>query len=158
MSGPDGDLTVRPALKADLPTLVGMLADDELGATRERLDDPLPEELFPLERPSREFLPFDELPLLFLSWPICESWSIPWMSSVGTGRSWCWKALAPKPRPKLFEMFKLYGSCLYFYCCEISRANIIDDVETKLINTFVPHINSAIPIAKLSPELKNLYE
>ena len=43
MSGPDGDLTVRPALKADLPTLVGMLADDELGATRERLDDPLPE-------------------------------------------------------------------------------------------------------------------
>jgi len=43
MSGTEPDLTVRPARRDDLPTIVGMLADDELGATRERLEDPLPQ-------------------------------------------------------------------------------------------------------------------
>ncbi len=32
----------RRAVKADLPAVVRLLADDELGATRERLEDPLP--------------------------------------------------------------------------------------------------------------------
>ena len=35
-------LTIRPARREDLPAIVAMLADDPLGATRERLEDPLP--------------------------------------------------------------------------------------------------------------------
>ena len=36
-------LTFRPAARADLPVLVGMLADDPLGQTREQATEPLPE-------------------------------------------------------------------------------------------------------------------
>lgn len=35
-------LAIRPATEADLPTIVGMLADDPLGATRESPDDLTP--------------------------------------------------------------------------------------------------------------------
>lgn len=35
-------LTIRRATEADLPAIVGMLADDPLGATRETLDDLTP--------------------------------------------------------------------------------------------------------------------
>ena len=37
------DLIYRPAVEADLSTLVAMLADDVLGQTRERAEEPLPE-------------------------------------------------------------------------------------------------------------------
>ncbi|MFI1681578.1 GNAT family N-acetyltransferase [Streptomyces sp. NPDC020607] len=37
-----GDLEIRPAAAADLPAIVGMLADDPLGATRESPDDLAP--------------------------------------------------------------------------------------------------------------------
>jgi ribosomal protein S18 acetylase RimI-like enzyme len=37
------DLTIRRATKADLPAIVRMLADDPLGRTRERFEEPLPE-------------------------------------------------------------------------------------------------------------------
>lgn len=37
-----GDLEIRPAVVDDLPTIVGMLADDPLGATRESPDDLTP--------------------------------------------------------------------------------------------------------------------
>ncbi|MFD6433074.1 GNAT family N-acetyltransferase [Streptomyces venezuelae] len=37
-----GDLEIRPAIAADLPAIVGMLADDPLGATRESPDDLTP--------------------------------------------------------------------------------------------------------------------
>ena len=36
-------ITFRLATRADLPAIVRMLADDELGSQRERLEDPLPE-------------------------------------------------------------------------------------------------------------------
>ncbi len=35
-------LVIRPAQEADLPEIVRMLADDELGRSRERVEDPLP--------------------------------------------------------------------------------------------------------------------
>ena len=35
-------LSIRPALRADLPEIVRMLADDDLGSQRERCTDPLP--------------------------------------------------------------------------------------------------------------------
>jgi len=35
-------ITMRPARRDDLPRIVAMLADDHLGRTRERVEDPLP--------------------------------------------------------------------------------------------------------------------
>ena len=35
-------MEIRPATRADLPAVVRLLADDPLGATRERFEDPLP--------------------------------------------------------------------------------------------------------------------
>ena len=35
---------IRPATREDVPAIVRMLADDQLGATRERYEDPLPQE------------------------------------------------------------------------------------------------------------------
>ncbi|MCL8011136.1 GNAT family N-acetyltransferase [Streptomyces sp. AS02] len=37
-----GDLEIRPAVADDIPAIVGMLADDPLGAQRESLDDLAP--------------------------------------------------------------------------------------------------------------------
>ena len=37
------EVRIRPAIKEDLPAIVGMLADDKLGSTREDFRDPLPE-------------------------------------------------------------------------------------------------------------------
>lgn len=39
---PDHALRFRPATAQDLPTIVALLADDTLGATRERNENPLP--------------------------------------------------------------------------------------------------------------------
>ena len=39
---PTAPVRIRRALAADLPAIVRLLADDELGARRERLEDPLP--------------------------------------------------------------------------------------------------------------------
>ncbi len=63
-----------------------------------------------------------------------------------------------KPRPKIYEMLTLYKDCLYFYYSTISSNLQIDEVEKKLLNSFVPHINTDIPSAKIKPELKNIYE
>lgn len=38
----DDTIVIRDATEADLPAIVALLADDTLGATRERLEDPLP--------------------------------------------------------------------------------------------------------------------
>ena len=40
------NVTIRPARRDDVRTIVGMLADDHLGKSRERLEDPLPESYF----------------------------------------------------------------------------------------------------------------
>ena len=45
MSRP-GTLTFRAARREDLPAIVAMLADDALGATRERIETPLPRSYF----------------------------------------------------------------------------------------------------------------
>ena len=37
------EITFRLATRADLPAMVRMLADDELGSQRERYEDPLPQ-------------------------------------------------------------------------------------------------------------------
>ena len=63
-----------------------------------------------------------------------------------------------KPRPKVFEMLNLYKDYVHFYYTEIDDENDILDTEEKLINTFIPFINTDIPKAKLNPELRNIYE
>ena len=40
------DVTFRLAKREDLPAIVRMLADDELGSQRERYEDPLPESYY----------------------------------------------------------------------------------------------------------------
>ncbi len=40
------DVSIRPAARADLPAIVAMLADDPLGAARERFEDPPPDSYY----------------------------------------------------------------------------------------------------------------
>jgi len=40
------DIIFRPATRADLPSIVRMLADDDLGSQRERVEDPLLESYY----------------------------------------------------------------------------------------------------------------
>ena len=63
-----------------------------------------------------------------------------------------------KPRSKIFEMLNLYRKYIYFYYTEVPTKAMVDDYEKKLINTFVPHINTSIPEAKINHELKYIYE
>lgn len=41
-----GDVLFRLATREDLPSIVRMLADDDLGSQRERYEDPLPEQYY----------------------------------------------------------------------------------------------------------------
>ena len=63
-----------------------------------------------------------------------------------------------KPRNKVFEMLNQYTDYLYFYYTSIPASADVDSCEEKLLNIFVPRVNTDIPEAKISPELKNLYE
>jgi hypothetical protein len=63
-----------------------------------------------------------------------------------------------KPRVKVFEMLKQYDGYLYFYFTELKTAAEVKRVEDKLINTFLPRVNTQIPRAKIQDELKYLYE
>lgn len=63
-----------------------------------------------------------------------------------------------KPRAKIYEMLNLYAQYIDFYYVEIPSKPLVDTYEKILINTFVPHINTSIPEAKISPELKYIYE
>ncbi|MBV2195055.1 MAG: hypothetical protein KUL78_00925 [Flavobacterium sp.] len=63
-----------------------------------------------------------------------------------------------KPRPKVFEMLNLYKDYIHFYYAVIEDNNLIEGIESKLLNTFVPAINTKIPNARINPELLNIYE
>ncbi|MBT3383073.1 MAG: hypothetical protein HN778_02645 [Prolixibacteraceae bacterium] len=63
-----------------------------------------------------------------------------------------------KPRNKIYEMLNLYRNNIYFYYAKIANADIIEENEEKLLNTFMPAINTKIPKARILPELKNIYE
>ncbi|OGL43666.1 MAG: hypothetical protein A2161_08255 [Candidatus Schekmanbacteria bacterium RBG_13_48_7] len=62
-----------------------------------------------------------------------------------------------KPRSRVFKMFKLWKDYLHFYYANITANSDIHDSEEKLLNTFVPRVNTLIPEAKIKPELKNIY-
>ncbi|MFA6057840.1 MAG: hypothetical protein WC756_06565 [Taibaiella sp.] len=63
-----------------------------------------------------------------------------------------------KPRPKVYTMLKLWNGYLHFYFAPIPNNVDITDCEVKLLNTFVPKVNTDIPKAKIKAELKNIYE
>lgn len=63
-----------------------------------------------------------------------------------------------KPRKKIYSMLKLYGDDIYFYYTEILTKKEVNISEEMLLNTFVPHVNTSIPKAKIKSELKYIYE
>jgi GIY-YIG catalytic domain len=63
-----------------------------------------------------------------------------------------------KPRPKVFTMLKLWENYLHFFYTDVPNNIHIDELEEKLINTFIPKVNTDIPKAKIKTELKNIYE
>lgn len=63
-----------------------------------------------------------------------------------------------KPRKKVFEMLNLYKGHLLFYYAPLPSAPVVDLCEEKLLNVFVPHINTKIPDARIKPELMYIYE
>ncbi|MBK6483958.1 MAG: GIY-YIG nuclease family protein [Chitinophagaceae bacterium] len=68
------------------------------------------------------------------------------------------KAGKGKPRKKIHKMLNMYDGFLEFYYAEIGRKNQVDKVEEQLLNTFVPHVNTSIPKARIKHELKYIYE
>jgi hypothetical protein len=62
-----------------------------------------------------------------------------------------------KPRHRIYKMLKLWATYLHFYYAPINNNKIIEDCEDKLLNVFVPKVNTKIPIAKIKPELKDIY-
>lgn len=65
-----------------------------------------------------------------------------------------------KPRKKVYKMLNQYEGNLYFYCVELDgqTEEAVSRVEETLLNTFIPHVNTSIPEAKIQNELKNIYE
>lgn len=63
-----------------------------------------------------------------------------------------------KPRPKVYSMLKLWDNYLHFYYASLGNDTHIEECENKLLNAFVPKVNTDIPLAKIKPELKNIYE
>lgn len=62
-----------------------------------------------------------------------------------------------KPRTKVYKMLKLWKDYLHFYYAHVPNGNHISSCEVKLLNTFVPKVNTDIPKAKIKPELKDIY-
>lgn len=62
-----------------------------------------------------------------------------------------------KPRPKVLELLDVYAKHLFFYFAPIANDADIALVEDKLIDAFVPWVNTQIPEAKIKPELRYIY-
>ena len=63
-----------------------------------------------------------------------------------------------KPRKKVHKMLNQYNGQLYFYYSKITNPLDVNKCEECMINTFVPHVNTQIPKAKIKHELKYIYE
>lgn len=62
-----------------------------------------------------------------------------------------------KPRIKVQEMLNDYYGHIYFFYAELKTSQIVD-AEDKLLNMFMPYVNTAIPKLKISEEYKHLYQ
>ena len=65
---------------------------------------------------------------------------------------------AGKYRYFVREMLKLYDGHVEFYFLELPSTKKVDRNEEKLLNTFVPFVNTDIPEAKIDPDLKRIYK
>jgi len=63
-----------------------------------------------------------------------------------------------KYRVKIYEMLNMYEGHMYFFYSVIDDRHKINECEDKLLNMFVPHVNVQIPEAKITPELRYIYE
>lgn len=63
-----------------------------------------------------------------------------------------------KPRKKVFKMLKLYNGYLHFFYTPLDSKLEVDTFEDRLLNIFVPHVNTQIPDARIKDELKYIYE
>lgn len=63
-----------------------------------------------------------------------------------------------KSRPKVKAMLDKYKSCLFYYFTPLKTEAMVNEVEDKLINTWMPQINVQIPLTRIKPEFKYIYE
>lgn len=63
-----------------------------------------------------------------------------------------------KSRVKVMFMLKQYQEHLYYYFTPISTTTKVNSIEDKLIDTFIPHVNTQVRRAKIKPEFQYLYE
>lgn len=61
-----------------------------------------------------------------------------------------------KPRIKVQEMLNDYYGCIYFFYAELA-SGLIGNVEDKLLNLYMPYVNTSIPELKISEEYKHIY-
>jgi len=54
-------------------------------------------------------------------------------------------------------MLNLYKEDIHFYYSSIKYSSDVDACEEQLLNTFVPHVNTYIPRAKIKNELRAIY-
>ena len=63
-----------------------------------------------------------------------------------------------KTRKKIYQMLNLYKDNIFFYYASIPSKRTLTSCEAKILNTFVPQVNTDIPRARIKPELKYIYE
>ncbi|HEX8561865.1 MAG TPA: hypothetical protein VF676_02690 [Flavobacterium sp.] len=61
-----------------------------------------------------------------------------------------------KPRIKVQEMLNDYYGHIHFFYAELNTG-VIKDVEEKLLNLYMPYVNTSIPELKISEEYKHIY-
>lgn len=63
-----------------------------------------------------------------------------------------------KSRSKIKEMLDVFDGYLYYYFTTLDTKEQVNEIEDKLIDTFVPHVNTKINLATIKPEFQNIYE
>jgi hypothetical protein len=71
------------------------------------------------------------------------------MNNIGIGEQ--------KPRIKVQEMLNDYYNHIFFFYAELSNNAEIIETEEKLLNTFMPYVNTAIPELQISEEYRHIY-
>lgn len=64
---------------------------------------------------------------------------------------------AQKARIKVEEMLNDFDGYLFFYYSVFPNRREIEETEDKLLNTFMPYVNTSIPEAKISEEFRHIY-
>jgi len=62
-----------------------------------------------------------------------------------------------KARIKVEEMLNDFDGHMYFFYSIVANKNQIEEFEEKLLNTYMPYVNTSIPEAKISEEFRHIY-